>query len=40
MQEVHEAIKVLNGMMGKGSTDWQDRADNLNAETKLVENAL
>ena len=27
-------------MLGKGSIDWKERADTINAENKLLENAL
>lgn len=40
MQEVHIALQVVNTQMGKGVNDWNERADILNAEIKLVENAL
>ena len=39
-QEIHEAVKIVNNQMGKGSDDWQDRSELLSAETKLLENAL
>ena len=40
LKEVHDAIKELNSQIGKGANDWRDRADQVSAETKLLENAL
>ena len=37
---MHEAIKMMNGMMGKGSIDMQDRSEIIKAEYKLLENQL
>ena len=39
LKEVHQAIKELNTQIGRGANDWRERADQLNAETKLLENA-
>ena len=38
--EVHQAIKELNNLIGKGASDWRDRADQLSAETKLLETTI
>lgn len=40
LTEVHEAIKELNNQIGKGANDWRDRADQISAESKLLENAI
>jgi len=27
LQEIHQAFKLMNSQMGKGSTDWKERCD-------------
>ena len=40
LQEIHEAIKLVNNMVGKGSIDMQDKSEIIKAESKLLENTL
>ena len=40
LQEVHQAIKMINDQKGKGELDWRDRAEMISQEMKLIENAL